>query len=165
VAGDSSVQAGAAFTTIIAAACATETYLSEVLAHLADKRFITSEEREEIRRKDGLWSKYNALAKKFGGGIDGLPVYRPYQALIHLRNCLVHRSAEYLEPGAWPREIAPFRTDIPHASSDGLDWTSEIRAIETAEWALRTAAELLARVDDHISDPGRLPFIDPGAGA
>ncbi len=163
--GDSVVQGGAAFSAVIAATCATEAYLSELLAHLQAVGFISRDEREEIRRGNGLWAKFNALAKKFGKEIDGLPVYRRYEALVNVRNCLVHRSAEFLEPGEWPSRLAPFKSVIPHASGDGLDWTSEVYSAATAEWAIKVAREFLVAVDDYIPDPGRMTPQSSGADA
>jgi hypothetical protein len=156
---------GASFVVTITATCATEAYLSEVLAHLTEKKCIAPEEREKVRRQDGLWSKYNALAQAYGGRLDEQPIYRSYQALVHLRNCLVHRSAEYLEAGEWPPKLAPFKRDIPHVSGDGLDWTSQVLDVITAEWSETTATTFLKLLDEYIPDPSRHPFIDPGAGA
>ena len=164
-AGDAVAHAGASFTAIVAAAAATETYLSEILAHLKEKGVITAGEREKIRKKDGLWAKYNCLASLFGTGLHMNPIYSTFQALIHLRNCVVHRSAEYLEPGFWPEEIQPYNKVIPHVSGDGLDWTSQVFDSGTAEWAVRVAKDFLAEVDNYVPDPGRPPFHDPGAVA
>ena len=163
--GDAKGHGGASFTAIVAATCATEAYLSEVLAPLEEKGFITSAERDDIRRRDGLWSKYNALARKFNDGLHKKPIYGRFQALVHLRNAMVHRSAEYLQPGVWPDEVAPYKTVIPHVSGDGLDWTSQVYDADTASWAVTTANEFLKCVDDHVPDPGRSPFIDPGTSA
>ncbi len=163
--GDSSSHGGASFTAIVGATCATEAYLSEVLAHLAEKKFITSDERDEIRRKNGLWSKYNALATKFNGSLHEEPIYNEFQALVHLRNAIVHRSADYLEPGVWPDKVAPYKDVIPHVAGDGLDWTSQVYDADTAAWAVGVAKEFLQRIDDYVPDPGRQPFIDPGASA
>ncbi len=163
--GDSMGHGGASFTAIVAAACATETYLSEVLAHLQEKSLITQSERDAIRKKDGLWSKYNCLARAFGSGIHKEPVYNTFQALIHLRNCMIHRSAEYSEPGVWPEEVRPYKAVIPHVAGEGLDWTSQVFDAGTAYWAVQTAKAFLAKVDDYIPDPGRFPFRDPGAVA
>ena len=164
-ADDSLAHAGGSFTAIVAASSATETYLSEVLAHLEEKRIISASERDEIRQQDGLWTKYNSLAKIFGPGFGKEPIYNTFQALIHLRNCMIHRSAEYLEPGCWPSEVSPYKSVIPHVKGDGLDWTSQVYTLETAQWAVKTTKEFLAKADEYVPDPGRPPFRDPGAVA
>jgi hypothetical protein len=131
---------------------------------MAETRLIRPADREKIRRKDGLSAKYNALAKIFDGALDRRPVYAKHVALTSLRNCLIHRSADYLEPGQWPLEVAPHKGVIPHVQGTGLDWTSQVLARVTAQWALDTAVEFLTEVDEHIPDPGRHPFVD-SAGA
>ncbi len=161
--GDACGHGGASFTAVVAATSATETYLSEVLAHLEEKKVIKQAERDEIRRKEGLWTKYNALAKKFGGDLSRHATYDPFVALVRLRNSMVHRSAEYLEPGVWPPKVAPYKDLIPHATGDGLDWTSQVFDAQTAEWAVNTARKFLVAVDDYMPDPARRPFVDPGA--
>lgn len=163
--GDAHGHGGASFTAVVAATCATETYLSEVLAHLEEEKVITRAERDEIHRKEGLWKKYNALAKKFGGDLSKHAMYDPFVALVRLRNSLVHRSADYLDPGIWPPEVAPYKGLIPHAKGDGLDWTSQVFDAKTAEWAVSTAKQFLEAVDDYVPDPARPPFVDPGADA
>jgi hypothetical protein len=164
--GNSVVSAGAAFSAIVAAAGAVETYLSELLAHLEDKELITADVRAEIRRLEGLWAKYNRLAAKFGSSeFYKEPLYNRLQALIHLRNCMIHRSAEYRAANDWPEEVASYKSVIPHEKGNELDWTSQVFSVPTAEWAVKTSWDFLVMVDNHIPDPSRLPFIDPGADA
>ena len=155
---------GATFSAIVAATAATEAYLSELLAHLADVRVLSKDEREKIRKKAHLWEKYNALAKLFGSGIDGLPVYRPYQALVTLRNTLIHRNAEFIEPGTWPEKLSKFRDVIPHVSGTTLDWNSQVLDADTAHWAADSAWQFLTEVDSYIPDPARFPGASGGRG-
>ena len=162
---DARTHGRASFTAVVAATSAADTYLSELLAHLQEKKLITPSERDEIRQNEGLWKKYNALARKFGGHLSKDATYDRFVALVRLRNTIVHRSAEYLQSAVWPPEVAPYRGLIPHATGDGLDWTSEVFDATTAEWGVETAKRFLEAVDKYVPDPARPPFIDPGADA
>ena len=76
---------------------------------------------------------------------------------------LIHRSAGFLVPGDWPKEIEPYKNVIPQTpTSTPADWTSLVLGVETADWAFDTAMDLLETVDPLSPDPARLPFIDHG---
>ena len=63
--------------------------------------------------------------------MDRHPIYRPFQALITLRNVLVHRNAEFLPGGVWPGDLEPFKDDIFHVEGDH-DWTTQVMNADTA---------------------------------
>jgi hypothetical protein len=162
------MQAGACFTAVVAAAGSVEAYLSELLAHLEEAQFITSEERTEVKREEGLWRKFNRLAQIFGAPSDALPARPEYSrltALIKLRNALIHRSADFLPLDEWPEELRNVRTLIPHEKGTELDWTSQVLVPATAAWAVQGATKILAVMDEFIPDPARMPALPPGGGA
>jgi hypothetical protein len=159
------VQAGAAFTAIIAAAGSNEAYLSELVAHLAEVGLIRPEERTALRSERHLWKKFNALAKMFAAQSDDLARRREYsqlRALVKLRNALIHRSAEFLPLNEWPDELADVRAEIPHVEGSALDWTSQVLAPVTAAWAVETARRFLVVIDEFVPDPARLPGVSRG---
>lgn len=152
---------GAAFCGILCGAGGVEAYLSEILAHQAEVRMIDASDRAKIQRERGVARKYLRLTKVWGKNLSIDPIYSHLNALISLRNAVVHRSAEFLEPGVWPTEAAPYQSVIPHAKGSGLDWTSQVLTVVTARWAVETAWEVLRRIDDYLPDPSRAPFRTP----
>ena len=152
-------EGGAVFTAIVTAAGAVETYLSELLAHLAHVRWIDRREREKVRKESGVAKKFQRLACIWRKDLSKDPIYQPLGALMTLRNVLIHRSAEFLPANQWPEELASFRRTIPHEQGHGLDWTSQVLGLSTAEWASDTAWRFFKRFDDYVPDPSRPPFI------
>lgn len=135
--------------------------MSELLAHQVEARMIHASERAEIQRERGVARKYLRLSKVWGKDLSNDPIYPRLNALISLRNAVVHRSAEFLAPGVWPTEAGPYQSVIPHKKASGLDWTSQVLTVVTVRWAVETAWEILRRVDDYLPDPSRAPFRTP----
>lgn len=144
----------ASFAGIVLAVAACEAYLSEIVAHLTTTGKILPAQRLKIQREDRLWKKFNRLVRLFDtSGVTTSPIYRAFQALIVLRNCLVHRSAEFLTPQEWPKDLRNHRTTIPHVSTAGLDWTSRVLDAGTAAWAVNIATAWLRLVKSHVPEP------------
>lgn len=156
------IHGAASYTAIVASAGAAEAYLSEVLAHLERTGTINATKRNKIRREDRLWKRFQALVLTFSNlRLSTLPIYREFQALVTLRNCLVHRSADFVPPGRWPSKLDSFKSEIPHVRGRGLDWTSQVLDADTAGWARRLAKRFLATVRSMIPDP--TTTLRPGA--
>jgi hypothetical protein len=146
----------ASFTGIVTAAASTEAYLSEILAHLTRVGRLGAGERDKIRGKNRLWKRLNALVKRFHkNGLAQDPMYVKFQALVNLRNCLIHRSAEFLRPGVWPEDIRNHRQTIPHVAGPGLDWTSQVLDADTAEWARSVGAGIVKIAKRYVPDPAK----------
>jgi hypothetical protein len=151
--GDTRAHTASVFVAIVTAASSAEFYLSEILAHLENVRLIDRVERDRVRSRDRVWKKFNALAKIFHREIHDEPYYRPYCALVVLRNCLVHRSAEFLPLNQWPADLEDYREMIPHVAGDQLDWTSQLLDADTARWAVEAARSFVDAVHAIVPDP------------
>lgn len=162
---NSMIHGSATFTAIVAAAAALEAYISEIAAHQVQFRLLTKWEQEEIRKKKEVPAKFRLLLRAWAVHRFHLkPLYLDLCALFGLRNSLIHRSAEFLVPGHWPRKLSPYKGRIPHVRGEGLDWTSQVLAAETGQWALQTAKAVLAFVRPEVPDPALLKIRDAPPG-
>jgi hypothetical protein len=153
---------GATFSGIIGAAGALEAYVSEIAAHQVQVRLLTEMERTSIRKEKEVPKKFRLLLESWAlPDFHGQTLYLDLCALFALRNCLVHRSADFLTPGEWPEKLKPYQGRIPHVQGTGLDWTSQVLDADTAAWALLVARRVLKLAGYEVPDPGVLGMTHP----
>lgn len=154
---DPALEAGGALSAISASVAAIESFISERSTFHAHAGRITAAQAQKIRGEDTEFRRLNALVKCFttdGSGLEGTRLYEELQALMRLRGCLVHRSAQYLSTETWPDEIEEkHRALIPHPKQEGLDWTSRVLNGPTAEWAASVARRVLGEAGTYVPQP------------
>jgi hypothetical protein len=154
---DPTAHAGAAASTIFLSVASIEAFVSERLVFHELKENISRDQADRIRKLGKGHQQLNALVKcSHKEGLDRHHTYEPTQALFALRGCLIHRSASFLRTDGWPDRIEEkHRRHIEHITGHGLDWTSRVLNHVTAEWAFRTASEVLVEAGDHVPAPPR----------
>lgn len=130
----------------------------------------------EIRRRareGALDDRYRIVLNHVSAGsrCKQTEEFRDLRALVALRNAVAHRSAAFLSPGTWPRELRPHAARLPVQPGSGQDWTSVVFTAPVARWAVRVAWHWQAWVNAHwaMEDPnlraGTSPADDGATGS
>lgn len=164
--GNDAIHGSASFTAIVAGAAAVEAYISEIAAHQLQYRLLAPFERDAIKKEKEVPKKFRLLLRSWAvHNFHKEPLYLDLCALMALRNCLIHRSAEFMAPGEWPEKLRAYRGRIPHAKGEGLDWTSQLLNADTAAWAHGVGRRVLEAARKEIPDPAALGLLPPPAGS
>ena len=152
---NSALQAGAAGSAVVAACASVESFVSERTAFHAKRAGIPFGLADQITGSAKVFQRLNWLVKHFDGeGLTGHTDYEPFQAVVALRNCIVHRKAEYLVTADWPPEIEEkHRSHIPYGTGADLDWTSRVFHEDVAAWAVAIVERLLSAASVQVSRP------------